>query len=246
MTAREVRAGPVSEPRLHTVSAPADPEGVVLVLHGGRDRGHGPVRANQLAVLRMVPIARRITVAGRGRLAVVRLQNRVRGWNGAEQSPVHDADWAIAELRRRYDPALPLALIGHSMGARAALRVAGRPGVRTVVALAPWLPPGEPTNQLAGRRVLIVHGSADRMTSARSSAQFATGLRDVAGSATFVEVPDEKHAMLGRREVFEELPAGFVAATLLEPPPAPEGRTASGLVTNLLQRALAGDATLVA
>ena len=173
----------LSTPRLITTAAPKRPDGIVLVLHGGRENGRSPVRANQLAVLRMVPIARRVAAAGRGRLAVVRVLDVVRGWNGADASPVADTHWAVEQCLERFGD-LPVGLIGHSMGGRAALRAAGARNARCVVGLAPWLPPGEPTEQLRGRRVLIVHGSADRMTSPAGTGQLRQrprrGARDAA------------------------------------------------------------------
>ena len=51
------------------------------------------------------------------------------------------------------------------MGARAAMRAAGHPAVSAVAGLAPWLALGEPVEQLAGRWVLVAHGTADVITS---------------------------------------------------------------------------------
>ncbi|WP_457208781.1 hypothetical protein [Nocardioides sp. P5_C9_2] len=60
--------------RLVATHVPRDPEGVVLVLHGGAGRAeHAMVSPAQLSVLRMVPIAGRIARAGRRRLAVYQL-----------------------------------------------------------------------------------------------------------------------------------------------------------------------------
>ncbi|MEP6853401.1 MAG: alpha/beta hydrolase [bacterium] len=229
-------------PSLHTVAAPPAAEGIVLVLHGGRERGLSRVRPGQLSVLRMVPIARRIAAAGSGRLAVSRLQFAVRGWNGAAASPVADAEWAIDQIRLRYGPDVPLALVGHSMGGRTALRVGGAAGVRSVVGLAPWLPGGEPTGQLRGRRVLLVHGSADRVTSPRASARYVETLGGVTAGASFVEVVGGEHTMLRRREVFESLAAGFVTGTLLDP--APAARPSAGPLPDVVQQVLTGSTRL--
>src|SRR3954452_22230796 len=107
--------------RLVPTRVPRHPEGVVLVLHGGasrRDRVR--VSPTQLSVLRMVPIARRIAAAGRGRLAVFRLLNSTRGGDNSH-TPVEDVRWALSEIRSRYGDPLLVCLVGHSLGGRAAL-----------------------------------------------------------------------------------------------------------------------------
>jgi len=48
---------------LHVTTPSADVRGIALVLHGGRETSTDPVRAHQLAVLRMVPFARRLASA---------------------------------------------------------------------------------------------------------------------------------------------------------------------------------------
>lgn len=241
-----LRVPGAATPRLIATAAPEQPEGIVLVLHGGREDDHTPARTRQLAVLRMAPIARRVAAAGRGRLAVVRVLNVVRGWNGLDAAPVEDTHWALEQCRERFGD-LPVGLIGHSMGGRAAMRCAGAPNVRSVVGLAPWLPPGEPTAQLHGRRVLIVHGSADRMTSPDASAAFARSLAAVAEQITYVDVAGEHHAMLRRRATFDGLAAAFITGTLLGPDAARSGRrTETGPLTNLSRQALAGQHQLSA
>jgi pimeloyl-ACP methyl ester carboxylesterase len=213
-------------PGLVDVATPrraASVRAVALVLHGGRDRSMQPVRANQLAVLRMVPIARRLAAAGHGELAVIRLRFGVRGWNGAEMSPVRDAGWALEQLAERY-PGRPIGLLGHSMGARTALRIAGQAGVHSVAGFAPWLPPEEPASQLRGRRVLLAHGDQDRVTSAASTARFAERLRAEGVAASFVSVRGDGHAMLRRASLWHELAVGFLIGTLLPDEPQ-SGRT---------------------
>jgi predicted esterase len=225
------------------VADPSGPvRGVAVVLHGGRAHGTGPVSARQLAVLRMLPFARALERAGAADgLAVARLRYGVRGWNGARQSPVADTMWALDELERRY-PGVPVALVGHSMGGRTAIYVAGHENVRAVVGLAPWIEAGDPYQQLAGRRVLFVHGTNDRMTSARAAAEFAHSAAGVAASMSFVRIQNDGHPMLRRPGIWHELAAGFVAAVLLGR--SPEG-TADSDTTNVLTQVLAGEALLV-
>jgi pimeloyl-ACP methyl ester carboxylesterase len=231
----------MNDPRPHlAVDGPADAEAVVLVLHGGRSQSRTPVPASALAVLRMRPFAHRIGRVGRGRIAVASLRFAVRGWNGADASPVIDARWALDQLAERFGD-VPLGLVGHSMGGRAALRAAGHRGVESVVGLAPWLGSGEPIAQLRGRRVLLVHGSRDRTTSAEATAAYADGLRRAGIAASFVEVPGDGHGMLRRARLWHDLAAGFMAATLLDPDPS-----ARLPVADVLQPILAGASRVTA
>jgi alpha-beta hydrolase superfamily lysophospholipase len=198
--------------RLITTRAPKSPEGLVLVLHGGASRRDSPaVSPTQLSVLRMVPIARRLASAGRGRLAVVRLLNSVRGWD-TRHTPVEDVRWALEQLRSEYD-GLPTCLVGHSLGGRAALLAGDQPEVTSVVALNPWIHPQDRVD-LAGRPVLVVHGTADRIADPRRSAAMTKELSrtTVAG---YLRVNGGKHAMLRHRSVFEGAAADFARATLL-------------------------------
>jgi dienelactone hydrolase len=87
--------------------------------------------------------------------------------------------------------------------------------VTTVVAVAPWLLPGEPTEQLTGCDVLLVHGTADRMTSPRASAAMAARLRWDGIRCSYIELVGEKHAMLRRARLWHELAAGFLVEALL-------------------------------
>ena len=201
-------------PRLVETAAPRDPAGLVLLVHGGASRPGSPmVRPTQLSVLRMVPIARRVARAGRGRLAVVRLLNSVRGWD-SHHTPVDDIGWALGELGSRFGD-VPVGLVGHSLGGRAALLAGHATAVRSVVALNPWLYETD-TPRLAGREVLVVHGSADRIADPDRSETVARRLeRDT--DVDYVCVRGGKHAMLRRHSVFESLAADFVTATLLTP-----------------------------
>ncbi len=142
-------------------ACPGGVTAVCLVMHGGRSQSQAEVFAGQLAVLRMRPIARAVATA-RPDLAVYRLQLAVRGWNGTGFTAVRDARWAVHTLRERH-PDRPVVLVGHSMGARTALRIADEPGVVGVVGLAAWLPPDEPLAQLRDVGVRLVHGDRDRI-----------------------------------------------------------------------------------
>jgi dienelactone hydrolase len=203
------------EPHLSVVTGRSASSAVVLVLHGGRELSSDPVRARQLAVLRMLPIARRIARGGRGRVAVARLRYAIRGWNGPDDpAPVRDAEWALRRLTERF-PGLPIGLVGHSMGGRTALRVGGHPQVRGIVGLAPWVPAGEPVDQLAGRRILLMHGNLDRVTSPAATAAFATRSEAAGAAVSLVSATGEGHGMLRRGQLWHALTARFILSSVL-------------------------------
>jgi len=188
-------------------------KGVVLVAHGGQASSTTPTSALQPAVLRMIPVAVAIRQALRGSGAVVqRPRFRVRGWNGAQASPVGDLNEALDAIAAEFGP-VPVVLVGHSMGARAAVRAAGHPAVSAVAGLAPWLPPGEPAGQLAGRRVLLAHGTADSITSPAETWAFLEQARAVTEVAA-VEVRDGDHPMLRRASLCHAIAAESAPAAL--------------------------------
>lgn len=213
----------MSAPRLITTASPSDPAGTVLILHGGGSRRSSMmVSPTQLSVLRMIPIAARVARRGHDRLTVVRLLNTARGWN-TTHTPVDDVTWALERLRHDGDTR-PVCLVGHSLGGRAALLAGDQAGVTSVVALNPWLYPTDDAD-LTGRRVLIVHGSKDRIARPARSAAVANRLRRHT-EVGYVVVEGGKHAMLRRHATFDALAADFAAATLLG---TPLGRTLSPL-----------------
>lgn len=187
--------------------------GAVIVAHGGRSLSTEPVSPLQPAVLRMVPLAGAIRHALRGSgVVVLRPLFRLRGWNGELASPVADLSRVIDEVGLRLGD-VPVVLIGHSMGARAAFRVAGHPAVTAVAGLAPWLPAGEPVAQLAGRRVLLAHGTADHVTSPADTWAYAGRARSVTEVAT-IEVSGGEHAMLRRASLWHRMAAEFSLLSL--------------------------------
>lgn len=199
------------------VSGPRGPVlAVVLVLHGGRSQSQAPTTALQLSPLRMIPFARRIARATRkDGVATWRLRYRVRGWNGVAADPVVDARWALAEIRRRHGD-VPVVLVGHSMGGRTAVHVAGDPAVCAVVALAPWLTPADPSTGLEGTRVTVVHGDMDRWTSARASRAWTEQVRRRDARASFVSLARGEHFMLLRARTWHRLTTDLVLDALAD------------------------------
>jgi alpha-beta hydrolase superfamily lysophospholipase len=198
-----------AEPVVSVRRARGRTRAVALVLHGGAEFGTAAVPPWKLAYLRMVPLARALRRAGGAHGLEVRLlRNRRYGWNGAAEDPLPDTRRALERIRAEH-PGLPVVLVGHSMGGRVALRVADDPAVVGVCALAPWTPAGEPVEAVAGRSVLIVHGTRDRMTSPRESHAFAERAGAVATRVARFEIGGEGHAMLRRSAVWTRLVCAF-------------------------------------
>ena len=198
----------------------------MVVAHGGESVSTEPTTAYQLAVLRMIPLVAAIRHAVRGRGVVVRRPRfEVRGWNDANASPVRDLTRLLDDMRAEFGP-VPVVLVGHSMGARAALRAAGHPSVTAAAGLAPWLPPGEPVDQLAGRRILLAHGTADAVTSPADTWAYAERARALT-SVTEIEIRTGEHTMLWRAPLWHGLAAAFTCLSLGLP--APSGAAAAAI-----------------
>lgn len=172
---------------------------MMLMLHGGQQSSHRPVENKHASWWRMALIAKAIrSFAARHELAVVLVQYRKRGWNDdADPDPVRDARWALRHIADAW-PGLPVVIVGHSMGGRTACRVADDEAVVGVVALAPWLPRGEPNAAIAGKALRVIHGTRDRWTSAGWSKDYVDRSQGLASSATWISMPGAGHFMLRR------------------------------------------------
>jgi pimeloyl-ACP methyl ester carboxylesterase len=175
------------------------PRGLVLMLHGGTPQSLEPVgtRSGSLWRMQVLRDALQRDVLGAGH-ALWLLRYARRGWNGGTtRSPVPDARWALDQVRAAYGD-VPVVLLGHSRGARTAIRVADDPNVRGVVALAPWFDAGDPVAALAGKDLLVAHGLRDRITSARSSRAYTERAAAVAARAEFFPMGGAGHYLLYR------------------------------------------------
>ncbi|MFJ9106996.1 alpha/beta hydrolase [Streptomyces sp. NPDC102283] len=215
------RALPLSDPRLgravQTAGGTDEVSGVVLLLPDGR--ADSLRRPSTLSYAAQLPFARSLARAGVGDgLAVHVLRYRCRGWNADDAHPAEDAAWAADEVQRRYGD-VPVCLAGHGMGGRAALRAAGHGAVTSVLAMAPWLPEQasaepEPVKQLAGRRVLIVHGTNDERTDPELSYRLAERAKKSNRDTCRFEVHSDGHALRQHRSEVVALAADFVRGSL--------------------------------
>ncbi|WP_202529509.1 alpha/beta fold hydrolase [Streptomyces sp. SID8358] len=205
---------------VHSAGTLSEVSGVVLLLPDGETDSRR--RPSPLSYAAQLPFARTLARAGvEDGLAVHVVRYRCRGWNpGAD--PVADADWAADEVQRRYGD-VPVCLVGHGMGGRAALRAAGHTAVTSVLAMAPWLPEAtapeprpepEPVKHLAGRRVLIVHGTNDARTNPELSYRLAERAKKTNRDTCRFEVHSDGHALRQHRSEVVALAVDFVRGSL--------------------------------
>jgi dienelactone hydrolase len=170
--------------------------GIALFCHGGTATSVAPPKERALSLVRMRAIEQfiRSSAAHRG-ISTHLLRYRVAGWNGAAADAYTDVRWAIEQLQAEHGAQVPIVLVGHSMGGRAALRAGGDPQVVAVCGLAPWTPPGEPVHHLRGKTIAILHGRGDRWVPARLSADFALRAREDGASVARFTAPGG-HSML--------------------------------------------------
>ena len=175
--------------------APGDARAMILVLHGGKPRSRQAIDGRSASWRRALwlqrDIAPRAHDAGVG---VWLLRYRERGWNGGADRSA-DARWALDELRAAHGD-VPVVLLGHSMGARVAVRVADDASVRGVVGLAPWWSAEDPVSTLAGRTLRAAHGRRDRITSFRETTRYVERARTVADSADLRDMGALGHYMV--------------------------------------------------
>ncbi len=199
-------------------AAPSAVGGVALLLPGGAETSTR--RPSPLAAGAVRALGRRLAHDGRADgLAAHVVRYRCRGWNGAQAQLAEDTAWAADEVVRLYGD-VPVCLAGVDMGGRAALRAAGHRAVNSVLAIAPWLPeddmaaPPEPVKQLAGRRVLIVHGTNDERTDPELSFRLAERAKKTNRDVCRFEVHSDGHRLHQHQDEVLALASDFVRGTL--------------------------------
>jgi dienelactone hydrolase len=187
-------------PALEQRAAAGETRGIALFCHGGTVASVEPPRERALSLVRMRAFEQFVhrSAADQG-IATALVRYRVAGWNGEAADAFADVRWALGQLRDQHGSDVPIVLVGHSMGGRAALRAGGEPSVTAVCALAPWTPPGEPVLQLREQTVAILHGRGDRWVPARLSADFAVRARRAGARVARFEI-DGGHAMVRRAQ----------------------------------------------
>ncbi|MFE0257653.1 prolyl oligopeptidase family serine peptidase [Streptomyces sp. NPDC059010] len=215
------QATPVRRARLGRAIGPEPTavSGVVLLLPGGDEASHRRP-APLLATSQVRALGRRLARAGRGEgLAAHVVHYRFRGWNGNAANQASDALWAADEVVRRYGD-VPVCLAGFDMGGRAALYAGGHEAVNSVLAIAPWLPEEdmaaspEPVKQLAGRRVMIVHGTNDERTDPELSFRLAARAKKANRDVCRFEVHSDGHGLHQHRDEVLALAEDFVMGVL--------------------------------
>ncbi|MFJ5719038.1 alpha/beta hydrolase family protein [Streptomyces sp. NPDC093149] len=215
------RALPLPAARLgravRTAGAPSAVSGVVLLLPDGEADSHR--RPSPLSYALQLPLARTLARAGQeDGLAAHVVRYSCRGWNTTDAQLAADARWAVDEVVRRYGD-VPVCLVGHGMGGRAALRAGGHAAVGSVLAMAPWLPEDardepEPVKHLVGRHVLLVHGTNDARTDPELSFRLAERAKKANRDTCRFEVHSDGHGLRQHRAEVAALVTDFVRGSL--------------------------------
>lgn len=123
--------------------------GVVVCVNGGRAR---EVEGTWSATVEWLVGRLASTFPG---IAFAEVRYRIRSWKRL--------DWCIDDARaaiRHVDSPRTL-LLGFSMGGAVAVAAAEAPSVRGVLGLAPWLPDALHLGPIAGKELVVLHGSLD-------------------------------------------------------------------------------------
>jgi len=187
----EARGGQVTRlatgAELRTTGAGA--EAAVVCLNGGQGR---LVDGNWGATVEwlVARLSRRLP-----ELTFGEVRYRVKSWKRLDWCR-EDAEAAIRELG-----ASRTILLGFSMGGAVAISAAEDESVEAVVGLAPWIPDGLDLGPLAGRELVVLHGTLDRWfpgipgVSAKISQRGFDRSRELGVVGRYVLIPGAVHGV---------------------------------------------------
>ncbi len=168
---------------------------LALFLPGGEVRSQARNYSWQPHILFVDLLARSCAKRIDRRVAVGTLQWAVQGWNGPRPDPVADLAEVLAQVRQAH-PSTQVALVGHSMGGRAALWGAAQNPVELVVLLAPWVERRDPLPGPTTRRIAVAHGEWDRVTPPAASQRLVERLLAAGQPATYLPLPHVTHYLI--------------------------------------------------
>ncbi|MGZ4543173.1 MAG: alpha/beta hydrolase [Mycobacteriaceae bacterium] len=189
--------------------APHDDEPVILMLPGGKASSEMRPIPLSTAKLRMRPFSQAVKRHLPG-VAVGTVNYRHRGWNAPRQDPADDVRAVLDGLTG----SSPVALLGHSMGGRAAIAAADHHRVTGVVGFAPWLPNSDGVASVRGRTVILAHGSTDRLVHPKLSAAWAQRAQGVPDRLARFVVRGDDHTMLWHASLWNALAVAGCSAAL--------------------------------
>ena len=198
--------------RLSIRRIPRRARAVVLLLHGGGEgSGSIPTGPWYPAVLRMHPldwaIARHLPHA-----AVIQLRFAVTTWNDG-RDPVRDLRWALGRIHVRA-PHLPIVLVGHSMGARAALWGLDDPAVRGAVLLSPWISEEDPAEGTENQLLVAIQAVGDTVAPPARAFPWLNKAERRGARIHRITLAHTDHSMLRRSSTWHRLTAEAVDRVL--------------------------------